>query len=105
MPSSPLRIMPEAGTAEPTIDAAPIGEPGPEPPALLMTVDDLARELRTSGKTITRMEQSGRLPRPIKVGRAKRWSRQTIVAWIASGAPSRRDWEAFYEPRLKGRGR
>jgi excisionase family DNA binding protein len=90
MPSE-LRIMPEAA-AEP-IDPAQIGEP--LPPALLMTVDDLARELRTSAKTIRRMDAAGRLPRAVKIGRAKRWPRETIIRWIAAGAPRRGEWEAF----------
>ncbi len=96
-----LRIMPEA-VPEPSGKPATIGEP--LPPALLMTVDDLARELRASPKTIRRMDQAGRLPRAIKIGHAKRWPRQTIVAWIAAGAPRREEWEAFYAPRA-ARGR
>lgn len=99
-----LRIMPEA-LPEPIGEPATIGGE-PPPPALLMTVDDLARELRTSPKTIWRMDQAGRLPRAIKIGHAKRWPRQTIVGWIAAGAPCREKWEAFYEPRAaKGRTR
>jgi predicted DNA-binding transcriptional regulator AlpA len=82
------------------IDQAPTlhasrGEAIPvEPPALLLSKTDLARELRVSAKTIDRMDQSGRLPRPIRVGsRAKRWPREIIVAWVAAGAPNRRDFE------------
>lgn len=98
MSADALRIArPEAG--EPSADAAPIGEPAtraePLPPAMLMTVDDLARELRTSAKTIRRMDAAGRLPRPVKVGRAKRYVRSAIVAWIAAGCPRRGEWEAF----------
>jgi predicted DNA-binding transcriptional regulator AlpA len=98
MPSE-LRIAhSEAGTAEPSTDPAPIGgNPGPElPPALLMTVDDLARELRTSAKTIRRMDQSGRLPRAVKISHGKRWPRQTIVRWIAASCPPRTEWERFH---------
>jgi predicted DNA-binding transcriptional regulator AlpA len=65
-----------------------------EPATMLLSKTDLARELRVSAKTIDRMDQSGRLPRPIRVGsRAKRWPRSAIVEWIAAGAPNRRDWE------------
>ena len=64
------------------------------PAAMLLSKFDLALELRVSAKTIDRMDQSAKLPRPIRVGsRAKRWSRETIVAWIAAGGPNRRDWE------------
>lgn len=96
MPSS-LRLADLADTTD--------GPPAAElPPALLMTVDDLARELRTSPKTIRRMDAAGRLPRAVKIGRAKRWPRATIVAWIAAGAPARAEWEAFYA-MAAGKGR
>lgn len=102
MSADTLRIAPEAGTAERPIDAGPIGEP--LPPALLMTVDELARELRASPKTIRRMDAAGRLPRPIRVGRAKRWARDSIVRWIAAGAPRRSEWEAFGGAPARRRG-
>jgi excisionase family DNA binding protein len=105
MSADALRIAPESD-AGPTIDAAPIAtNPGPEPlpPAMLMTVDELARELRTSAKTIRRMDSAGRLPRAVKIGRAKRWPRETIIRWIASGAPPRKQWEAFGDAPIRRR--
>lgn len=68
-----------------------------ESASLLLTKADLARELRVSAKTIDRIDQAGKLPRPLRVGsRAKRWPRDVIVAWIAAGAPCRRDWERLH---------
>jgi len=65
-----------------------------DPATMLLSKTDLARELRCSTKTVDRLDQSGKLPRPIRVGsRAKRWPRETIVKWIAAGAPNRRDFE------------
>lgn len=93
MPTEALRIVPPEAVPEPIGEPATLGEP--LPPALLMTVDDLARELRTSAKTIRRMDAAGRLPRAVKIGRGKRWPRATIVAWIAAGAPRRAEWESF----------
>ncbi len=79
------------------IDTAPEPKPSAnnsEPPTMVLSAPDLARELRVSTKTIDRMDQMGKLPRPIRVGhRAKRWPRDVIVRWIAAGAPNRRDWE------------
>lgn len=69
----------------------------PDAIAMLLTKADLARELRTSSKTIDRMDNAGKLPRPVRVGRAKRWGRQTIVAWIAAGCPDRHDFERFHK--------
>lgn len=96
MPSS-LRLADPAGDTD-TTPAAEL------PPALLMTVDDIARDLRTSPKTIRRMDAAGKLPRAVKIGRAKRWPRATVVAWIAAGAPGRAEWEAFHAPAA-GKGR
>jgi predicted DNA-binding transcriptional regulator AlpA len=68
-----------------------------ESTSMLLSKADLARELRVSSKTIDRMDQQGKLPRPIRIGsRAKRWPRETIVAWIATDAPNRRDWERLH---------
>ncbi len=92
MPVETLRIMPDAV-------AELIGEPAtaaePLPPALMLTADDLARELRASIKTIRRMDAAGRLPRAVKIGHGKRWPRETIIAWLRAGAPDRKAWEAF----------
>lgn len=62
---------------------------------LLLSKSELARELRASVKTIDRLDNAGRLPRAVRIGRAKRWARQTIVEWIAAGCPDREDFERF----------
>ncbi len=67
----------------------------PDSEAILLTKADLARELRASVKTIDRLDNAGRLPRAVRIGRAKRWARQTIVEWIAAGCPDREDFERF----------
>jgi predicted DNA-binding transcriptional regulator AlpA len=77
--------------------------PADHAPALTLSAADLARELRVSVKTITRMDQCGKMPAAVRVGHAKRWLRSTIVAWLADGCPSRREWEARHDART-GRG-
>jgi predicted DNA-binding transcriptional regulator AlpA len=67
----------------------------PEAYAMLLTKADLARELRCSIKSIDRADNSGRLPRAVRIGRAKRWSRQAILQWIAAGCPDREGFERF----------
>lgn len=88
MPSSPLRMVAAADVTAPAAC--------PELPPLTYTAKELARELRTSVKTIRRLDQSGRLPRGIKIGHGRRWPRQTIVRWIAAGCPRRTEWEKFH---------
>ena len=35
----------------------------------------------------------GRVPAPIRLGRAVRWSRAELVEWLAAGGPPRAEWE------------
>ena len=76
-----------------------------DPPALTLSPSELAGELRVSVKTITRMDQSGKLPAAFRVGHGKRWLRSTIIAWLADGCPCRREWEAMRQDAAMGRGR
>jgi predicted DNA-binding transcriptional regulator AlpA len=42
----------------------------------------LAQILGCCRKTIERLEQRGQLPKPMRLGRLKKWSRRTIFQWI-----------------------
>ncbi len=53
---------------------------------------ELARLLGVSVRHVERMDASGRLPRALRLGRAKRWSLQEIRAWLAAGCPGRGAW-------------
>ncbi|HUY31455.1 MAG TPA: helix-turn-helix domain-containing protein [Pirellulales bacterium] len=106
--SSPLRI------ATPIVEAPAAGDvdpprpstTGPMAPALLLTADDLARELAVSVKTIRRLDGMGKLPRALKIGNhAKRWPRAVIVDWLGAGCPPRAEWEAFYAAMPRARKR
>ncbi|MBI4583068.1 MAG: helix-turn-helix domain-containing protein [Planctomycetes bacterium] len=59
-----------------------------EPPALL-DVEDVARLLTCSTRHVRRLADSGRMPRPLKIGALVRWRRGEIDAWIAAGCPAR----------------
>lgn len=77
--------------AKPTIAAN-----GPLP--FTMTDAEIGRELRLSAKSIRRMHDAAKLPRPVMVGaRSLRWVRQTIVEWLAAGCPDRATFEANRE--------
>jgi predicted DNA-binding transcriptional regulator AlpA len=62
---------------------------------LVYNGDELATALGVARKTITRMDQSGKLPLPLRISGRKRWLRSEISAWLRAGAPPRRDWEAM----------
>ena len=55
-------------------------------PAML-TVHDVARMLNCSVRTVYRLCDSGRMPRPVKLGALVRWPREQVEAWIADGCP------------------
>lgn len=54
----------------------------------LIDIRELCRLLRISLRTAERMIDSGRAPRPIRIGsRLRRWRRGDVVQWIADGCP------------------
>jgi excisionase family DNA binding protein len=44
--------------------------------------------LRCAPRTVRRLVQFGRMPRPLKVGRLARWRRSDVERWIADGCPA-----------------
>ena len=60
----------------------------------LLNAKALAQILALSKRQIHRLDSSGRLPIPIRIGGAVRWSASEISDWLAAGAPNRTAWEA-----------
>ncbi len=52
------------------------------------------QRLSLSKRQIFRLNSCGKIPAPIRIGGAVRWSAEEISAWLAAGAPDRRTWEA-----------
>lgn len=57
-------------------------------PGELISIDVLAKRLDCSSRHIRRLVDSGRIPRPIKLGALLRWIRADIDQWIAAGCPA-----------------
>ena len=57
----------------------------------LLSVDNVAAELACSTRHVRRLADSGRMPRPIKLGSLVRWQRDVIDQWIADGCPNTRN--------------
>ncbi|MGD9689172.1 MAG: helix-turn-helix transcriptional regulator [Phycisphaerales bacterium] len=71
---------------------------------LALSPVEVAAALGISRAQVFRLESSGRLPRPIRLGRIVRWDRATFEAWLAAGAPRRESWELLHSsqpPRPK----
>jgi excisionase family DNA binding protein len=55
--------------------------------AALIDVRTLAELLNCSERHVYRLANSGRIPRPIKLGALVRWNRVEIEQWFADGCP------------------
>ncbi len=61
--------------------------------ATVLRLREVAELLGVSARHVERLDSSGLLPRPVRLGRAKRWRRHELTAWLESGAPDRASWE------------
>lgn len=61
----------------------------------LLSAEEVGKMLSLSHRQIFRLNSSGKIPAPIRIGGAVRWSAEVISAWLAAGAPDRRTWEAM----------
>lgn len=64
------------GGEEPTWDAH-----------LMVSKQQAAELLQISTRTIDNLKSEGRMPQPNRSGRAVRWSRAELVAWVDAGCP------------------
>jgi len=69
----------EMGFAPQRIETHPVAEP------LLLTAKQTAVLLGVSIRHLYKLHSGGRLPRPLRLGRAVRWRRDEIIAWIEAG--------------------
>ena len=65
----------------------------PECERLALSADEVAKLLGISERHLWALNSSGRLPRPLRLGRSVRWDLQTLREWLAAGAPERSRWE------------
>lgn len=58
--------------------------PTPFGTAALVDAEEIAQFLGCSPKHVRCMAERGQFPKPVKVGRLKRWPREAIEEWIDS---------------------
>ena len=51
----------------------------------LLSVEGVAELLDISKRHVYRLSDAGKMPRPLKLGGAVRWDRQSLERWIAAG--------------------
>ena len=56
--------------------------------AELLDAQSVAKFCGCSARTVRRLADAGRMPRPIKLGSLVRWRRSELADWIASGCPT-----------------
>ena len=59
----------------------------------LLNVTALAALLSVSVRQAHRMNKTGLIPAPLKIGACVRWHPDEIDRWLQSGAPVRSEWE------------
>jgi predicted DNA-binding transcriptional regulator AlpA len=80
----------------------PLGIPLPPPSeplvshidSALLRARDAARLCGVSVATWWRWDAAGRMPRGVKIGGARLWSRAELLSWIDTGCPGRAEWQA-----------
>ncbi len=65
----------------------------PEMAGLAVDAAEVAKLLNVSLRHVNSLNASGRLPRPIRLGRSVRWLRSDLEAWLEAGAPVRDAWD------------
>jgi len=53
----------------------------------MVTIDGVAAMLACSPRTVYRLVDAGRIPRPVRLGGMLRWVREPFEQWIAQGCP------------------
>jgi predicted DNA-binding transcriptional regulator AlpA len=54
---------------------------------LLIDSREAARLLKVSPRTLDNMRSTGRVPPPVKIGSAVRWSFEALKRWVDAGCP------------------
>lgn len=67
--------------------------PATQTESLTLDSRGAARLLGISRSSFWKLNSAGKVPAPIRLGRATRWSRRELGLWLEAGAPSRERWE------------
>ncbi len=65
------------------------------PAETLIDAVTLAEKLNVHEVTIRRWQRSGKIPAPVRLGRAVKWRLMEVEEWIAAGCPPRAKWETI----------
>jgi excisionase family DNA binding protein len=60
----------------------------PSPVDRLISVREVATLISVSPRSVWRLADSGKLPRPLAIGGSRRWKESDLRAWLAAGCPA-----------------
>jgi len=75
-------------TTQTNVTGTDAGQDMPPVESALLDVEQVAALLRCSTRTVYRLADAGKMPRPVKLGSLVRWRRGEILDWIAEGCPA-----------------
>ena len=59
----------------------------------LLTAEAVAERLSLSKRQVFRLNSSGRIPKPVRIGGSVRWKSSDILRWIELGCCSRAEFD------------
>lgn len=62
---------------------------------LAIQAREVGRLLGVSLRQIWRLNSTGKLPKPVRLGGSVRWRRDEIIAFLEAGCPDREAWDAI----------
>lgn len=69
----------------------------------LLSLKRLAGLLELSDRQTRRLHLAGKLPEPLRIGRAVRWRAIEVKAWMDAGCPSQHEWIHIKQAQENGR--
>lgn len=63
--------------------------------AFALTDGEVAKLLRISSRHLWNLDRDGKIgPKPVRLGKSRRWQSDQVRAWLNAGCPDRATWEA-----------
>ena len=63
------------------------------PAALALNAKQAAAMLNISVRQLWRLNSTGQVPKPIRLGNCVRWRKAELEAFVEAGCPTRQEWE------------
>jgi predicted DNA-binding transcriptional regulator AlpA len=67
--------------------------------SIAISAKALSQMLGVSLRQTWRLNATGKIPTPVRLGGSVRWNREEILHWFDAGCPDRHTWEAMKEVR------